>query len=78
MARFKLHGGQVCVSHRHVDLIGALQKGAAPAATEMRKHLIELERSLVSQPKPATRRLRDVFSAYRDTPPTVSASTKRP
>lgn len=74
MARFKLHGGQVCVSHRHVDLIGALQKGAAPAATEMRKHLIELERSLVSQPKPTPRPLRDVFAAYRD-PPAAAPAT---
>lgn len=69
MARFKLHGGQVCVAHRHVDLIAALKKGATPAATEMRKHLMELEQSLVAQPKTPPRRLRDVFSAYRETPP---------
>lgn len=66
MARFKLHGGQVCVAHRHVDLISALLKGSAPAASEMRKHLVELEQSLVAGPAPTRRRLRDVFSAYRD------------
>jgi DNA-binding GntR family transcriptional regulator len=66
MARFKLHGGQVCVAHRHVDLISALLKGSGPAATEMRKHLVELEQSLVASPAPTPRPLRDVFSAYRD------------
>lgn len=65
MARFKLQGGQVCVAHRHVDLIEALRKGAAPAATEMRKHLVELERSLVADTPPPKQRMRDVFAAYR-------------
>lgn len=69
MARFKVKGGQVCVAHRHVDLIAALERGAAPAAAEMRKHLSELERSLTGEPTPK-RSLRDVFSAYRETPPT--------
>jgi DNA-binding GntR family transcriptional regulator len=70
MARFKLQGGQVCVVHSHVDLISALLKGSGAAATEMRKHLVELEQSLVSGPRAAPRRLSDVFSAYResDTP----------
>jgi len=66
MARFKLHGGQVCVAHRHVDLISALLKGSSLAATEMRKHLVELEQSLVKGPGTPRRRLRDVFSGYRD------------
>lgn len=65
MARFKLQGGQVCVAHRHVDLIEALLKGRAPAATEMRKHLVELERSLVADAPPPQQRMRDVFAAYR-------------
>jgi len=64
MAHFKRHGGQVCVSHRHIDLIGALRQGAAPAAAEMRKHLVELERSLTGP----VRRRRAAFEAYRDTP----------
>jgi DNA-binding GntR family transcriptional regulator len=65
MARFKVGGGQVCVAHRHVDLITALARGAAPAATEMRKHLAELERSLVDTPVQG-RSLRDAFSRYRE------------
>lgn len=65
MARFKLHGGQVCVSHRHADLIDALARGGAPAAVEMKRHLSELERSLSGRPG-ASRPLRDVFAAYRD------------
>lgn len=67
MARFKVDGGQVCVAHRHVDVIDALVRGSAPAAAEMRKHLVELERSLVDTPVRG-RRLRDVFAAYRDAP----------
>ncbi len=67
MARFKVDGGQVCVAHRHVDLIDALLRGSAPAAAEMRKHLAELERSLVDTPVRG-RRLRDAFAAYRDIP----------
>lgn len=62
MAHFKRHGGEVCVAHRHVDLIEALRQGAAPAAAEMRKHLAELERSLTGAPR---RRRRGAFDAYR-------------
>lgn len=62
MAHFKRHGGQVCVAHRHVDLIGALRQGAAPAAAEMRRHLVELERSLTG---PARRR-RAPFDGYSE------------
>ncbi len=68
MARFKVGGGQVCVAHRHVDLIGALARGAAPAVTEMRKHLAELERSLAHTPVQG-RSLHDAFSRYRESPP---------
>ncbi len=75
MARFKLHGGQVCVAHRHVDLISALLKGSGPAATEMRKHLVELEQSLVASPRSPRRRLRDVFSAYRDDDETTTGAS---
>jgi DNA-binding GntR family transcriptional regulator len=69
MARFKRHGGQVCVAHRHVDLLSALQQGSGAAATEMRKHLVELEQSLTDTPRPGPSRLRDAFSAYRESPP---------
>lgn len=67
MSRFKRQGGQVCVAHRHVDLIAALQKNPAAAAAEMRKHLHELEQSLTTPTAPR-RQLRDVFQAYRDHP----------
>ncbi|MDH4425381.1 MAG: GntR family transcriptional regulator [Acidovorax sp.] len=69
MARFKVDGGQVCVAHRHADVIEALLRGSAPAAAEMRKHLAELERSLVDTPVRG-RRLRDAFAAYRESSPT--------
>ena len=68
MARFKLYGGQVCVAHKHVDLITALVKGSAPAAAEMRKHLLELEQSLAGSLS-SKRRLGDAFAAYRETSP---------
>ena len=60
-------GDQVCVAHRHVDVIAALAQGSSAAATEMRKHLTELERSLTDSKRPAQQRLRDAFSGYRDT-----------
>lgn len=46
MALSKAGGGQVCVAHRHVELIEALHGSSSAAATEMRKHLAELERAL--------------------------------
>jgi DNA-binding GntR family transcriptional regulator len=63
MARFTAAGGRVCVAHRHLELLFALQQGGPAAAAEMRRHLAELQRSLVSD-APA-RRLRDVFAGYR-------------
>lgn len=75
MARFKLHGGQVCVAHRHTDLITALLKGGGAAATEMRKHLVELEQSLTKPPSEPQRRLRDAFASYRDTDSPSSSET---
>ncbi len=75
MARFKLHGGQVCVAHRHADLITALIKGGGAAATEMRKHLVELEQSLTQPPSEPRRRLRDAFAGYRDSDPPSSSDT---
>jgi DNA-binding GntR family transcriptional regulator len=64
MARFKLQGGQVCVAHRHVDLIEALSRGGTSAAAEMRRHLGELENALTTG-SASQRPLRDVFAAYR-------------
>lgn len=59
------HAG--CVTHRHQELIAALTTGTpARAATEMRRHLTELERSLGGGSAKAAP-LRDVFAAYRPT-----------
>lgn len=60
------HRGQPgCMAHRHEDLIYALASGPpARAAAEMRRHLLELERSLGRAPAPGP--LRDVFAAYRE------------
>ena len=65
MSRFAAAGQPVCVAHRHVDLIGALAKGSTAAATEMKRHLAELERSLTSVAPRAAAPLRDVFAGYR-------------
>jgi DNA-binding GntR family transcriptional regulator len=67
MARFKVDGRPVCVAHRHAEVIAALERGGAPAAAEMRRHMVELERSLVDTPVRG-RRLRDAFAAYRESP----------
>lgn len=75
MARFKLQGGQVCIAHRHVDLITALLAGGASASNEMRKHLAELELSLVGGATPKRRRLRDAFSGYREAEADASVHT---
>lgn len=61
MALYQPEGTPACVLHRHVELIGALGRPGAAAATEMRRHLQEIERSL--QP------VRDVFKAYRGATP---------
>ena len=66
MSRFAAGGRLVCVAHRHADLIDALVQGGAAAATEMRRHLGELERSLTRGVPAAAPALRDVFAAYRE------------
>jgi DNA-binding GntR family transcriptional regulator len=55
MALYQADGHPGCVAHRHVELIDALQDSAARAATEMRRHLAELERS-ISAYRPAQAR----------------------
>ena len=66
MALYKAPGEPMCVAHSHQQLIATLVAGSgAAAATEMRRHLNEIERSLS---QPATREhvpLRDVFKAYK-------------
>lgn len=63
MALYQPAGAPACVAHRHVDLLTALQGSATTAAAEMRRHLVELERSLTRGAEAP--RLRDVFAAYR-------------
>lgn len=67
MALYQREGRPACVAHRHVELIEALQRQPATAASEMRKHLKELERSLVrpDADKPSVRP-RDPFAGYRE------------
>ena len=66
MALYKAPGEPMCVAHSHQQLIATLVDGSgAAAATEMRRHLNEIERSLSL---PTTREhvpLRDVFKAYK-------------
>jgi DNA-binding GntR family transcriptional regulator len=46
MALYQSEGHPGCVTHRHAELINALQDSGTRAATEMRRHLAELERSI--------------------------------
>ncbi len=65
MASFKVDGGPVCVAHRHAELLQALAQDGAAAASEMRRHLKELELSLTAGgARQAV--LRDVFAPYRE------------
>ena len=67
MALYRAPGRPMCIAHDHRALLSRLD-GSSPAAaaTEMRRHLNEIERSLATpapRPEPA---LRDVFAAYRN------------
>ncbi len=77
MARFKVGGGPVCVAHRHAELVEALARDGPAAAAEMRRHLLELERSLTrtADRSAAGRTLRDLFAAYRE-PPVQGGSSR--
>lgn len=68
MALYKAPGEPMCVVHSHRALLAALEgTSAAAAATEMRRHLNEIERAL-DTPLPRTApALRDVFAGYRET-----------
>jgi DNA-binding GntR family transcriptional regulator len=63
MALYQPEGTLACVAHRHDDLLQALQATPAAAAAEMRRHLLEIERSLSTRGESGP--LRDVFAAYR-------------
>jgi DNA-binding GntR family transcriptional regulator len=66
MALYKAPGEPMCVAHSHQLLLSTLGQGrGVQAATEMRKHLNEIERSLSQPVRRAPTPLRDVFKAYR-------------
>ena len=67
MALYKAPGEPMCVAHSHRKLLQVIGKGAAGAgaATEMRRHLNEIERSLSAPTAKPETALRDVFKAYR-------------
>lgn len=70
---YQRRGHPGCVTHSHDALIQALVEGTpARAAAEMRRHLLELERSLERSPTPAP--LRDVFAPYRESPPDAESA----
>lgn len=64
MALYKAPGEPMCVAHSHRALLARLDDGssAAAAATEMRRHLNEIERSLDAPSAHATGTVRDVFA----------------
>ena len=67
MALYKAPGQPMCVAHSHHRLLSVLTDGSsgAGAATEMRRHLNEIERSLHAPASRKAAALRDVFKAYK-------------
>lgn len=66
MALYKAPGEPMCVAHSHQQLIATLAaRTGAAAATEMKRHLNEIERSLSEPASRAAVPLRDVFKAYK-------------
>jgi DNA-binding GntR family transcriptional regulator len=66
MALYKAPGEPMCVAHSHRGLVAMLEtRSGAVAATEMRRHLNEIERSLERPAVRSSAPLRDVFSAYK-------------
>lgn len=66
MALYKAPGEPMCVVHSHRALLAALEgTSATAAATEMRRHLNEIERALDKPPRRPELPLRDVFAGYR-------------
>lgn len=66
MALYKAPGQPMCVAHGHPKLLEVLTQGrGATAATEMRRHLDEIERSLDAPSARPAPPLRDVFKGYR-------------
>ena len=66
MALYKAPGEPMCVAHSHQLLLTTLTTSTGTAAaTEMRRHLNEIERSLAQPALPRPAALRDVFKAYK-------------
>jgi DNA-binding GntR family transcriptional regulator len=66
MALYKAPGEPMCVAHSHRRLLVTLTAATgAGAATEMRRHLNEIERSLSQPAARKDAKLRDVFGAYK-------------
>lgn len=74
MALYQPAGTPACVAHRHDDLLLALRGTPAAAAAEMRRHLMEIERSVAGRGDGGGR-LRDVFAAYRNPLPGEPAAS---
>jgi DNA-binding GntR family transcriptional regulator len=68
IALYKAPGEPMCVAHSHRQLLQVLVKGSsgAAAATEMRRHLNEIEKSLSQPVNKAAPSLRDVFKSYKN------------
>jgi DNA-binding GntR family transcriptional regulator len=67
IAQYKAPGEPMCVAHGHQALLDVLSEGSGTrSATEMRRHLNEIERSLDRPPGRAATPLRDVFGSYRE------------
>jgi DNA-binding GntR family transcriptional regulator len=67
MALYKAPGEPMCVAHSHRTLLQVIAQGGTgtAAATEMRRHLNEIERSLSQPAARVAGPLRDVFKSYR-------------
>ena len=66
MALYKAPGEPMCVAHSHRQLLVTLTASTgASAATEMRRHLNEIERSLARPALRTAAPLRDVFKACK-------------
>ncbi len=67
MALYRAPGEPMCVAHSHQALLEVLNdRSSAGAATEMRRHLNEIERSLDRPLAHAPVAMRDVFGTYRE------------
>ena len=73
MAAYTSGSRPACVSHRHVDLLDAFDRSGPAAAAEMKRHLNEIERSLLpvapadaGKPVRPLKTQRHSFQAYRE------------